>query len=133
MKIKYYLIGILLFTLGFTQEVNLYRVNHKEHHQECHHEDGNSRTWERAFPGVIPLFKKIYEETDSDHRREYYMQFMRELPCSDCEGERLNSRSRNVKVKSLTLGEFNKLSIQKASEIIQNLKLTGNEKENSYQ
>ena len=90
---------------------------------------GNSRTWERAFPGVIPLFKKIYEETDSDHRREYYMQFMRELPCSDCEGERLNSRSRNVKVKSLTLGEFNKLSIQKASEIIQNLKLTGNEKE----
>ncbi len=27
MKIKYYLIGILLFTLGFTQEVNLYRVN----------------------------------------------------------------------------------------------------------
>ena len=74
------------------------------------------------------MFKKICEETDSDHR-EYYMQFMRELPCSDCEGERLNSRSRNVKVKSLTLGEFNKLSIQKASEIIQNLKLTGNEKE----
>ena len=27
MKIKYYLIGILLFTLGFAQEVNLYRVN----------------------------------------------------------------------------------------------------------
>ncbi len=27
MKFKYYLVGILLFTLGFTQEVNLYRVN----------------------------------------------------------------------------------------------------------
>ena len=27
MKIKYYLIGILLLNLGFTQEVNLYRVN----------------------------------------------------------------------------------------------------------
>ena len=76
---------------------------------------GNKRTWEREFPGVIPLFKRIYEETNSDKRRDHYMQFMRELPCGDCEGERLNSRSRNVKVKSLTLGEFNKLSIQKAA------------------
>ena len=54
---------------------------------------------------------------------------MRELPCTDCDGERLNPRSRNVKVKSLTLGDFNKLSINKASKVIQNLKLTGNEKE----
>ena len=90
---------------------------------------GNTRSWEREFPGVIPLFKKIYEETNSDKRRDYYMQFMRELPCGECDGERLNERSRNVKVKSLTLGEFNKLSIKKAYEVIDNLKLTGNSKE----
>ena len=57
------------------------------------------------------------------------MQFMRELDCGDCDGERLNERSRNVKVKALTLGEFNKLSIKKAYEVIQNLKLTGNSRE----
>ena len=54
---------------------------------------------------------------------------MRELDCGECDGERLNERSRNVKVKALTLGEFNKLSIKKAYEVIQNLKLTGNSKE----
>ncbi len=90
---------------------------------------GNSRAWKREFPGVIPLFKKIYEETSSDKRRDHYMQFMRELPCGECEGERLNERSRNVKVKTLTLGEFNKLSIKKSYEVIDNLKLTGNSKE----
>ena len=57
------------------------------------------------------------------------MQFMRELDCGECDGERLNERSRNVKVKTLTLGEFNKLSIKKSYEVIDNLKLTGNSKE----
>ncbi|MBP56633.1 MAG: excinuclease ABC subunit A [Rhodobiaceae bacterium] len=90
---------------------------------------GNSRSWKREFPGVIPLFKKIYEETSSDKRRDHYMQFMRELDCGECDGERLNERSRNVKVKTLTLGEFNKLSIKKSYEVIDNLKLTGNSKE----
>ena len=90
---------------------------------------GNKRTWEREFPGVIPLFKRIYEETNSDKKRDHYMQFMRELPCGECEGERLNERSRKVKVKSLTLGEFNKLSIKKAYDVIKKLNLTGNSKD----
>jgi excinuclease ABC subunit A len=90
---------------------------------------GNSRSWNKEFPGVIPLFKKIYEETSSDKRRDYYMQFMRELDCGECDGERLNERSRNVKVNAITLGEFNKLSIKKAYEVINNLKLSGNSKE----
>tara|TARA_X000000368_G_scaffold390642_1_gene354020 strand:+ start:1 stop:1890 length:1890 start_codon:yes stop_codon:yes gene_type:complete len=90
---------------------------------------GNSRTWERAYPGIIPMFKRLYEETTSDHARDYYMQFMRELPCGGCDGERLNERSRMVQVKSLTLGEFNKLSIKKAHEVVNKLKLSGNSKE----
>ena len=57
------------------------------------------------------------------------MQFMRELPCGGCDGERLNERSRMVQVKSLTLGEFNKLSIKKAHEVVNKLKLSGNSKE----
>jgi excinuclease ABC subunit A len=54
---------------------------------------------------------------------------MRELDCKICEGERLNKRSRLVKVKGLTLGKLNSLSISNALEIIKNLKLTGSDKE----
>tara|TARA_B110000008_G_scaffold113976_1_gene116651 strand:- start:192 stop:2081 length:1890 start_codon:yes stop_codon:yes gene_type:complete len=90
---------------------------------------GNSRTWERPYPGIVPMFKRLYEETTSDHARDYYMQFMRELACGGCDGERLNERSRMVQVKSLTLGQFNKLSITKAYDVVDKLKLTGNSKE----
>ena len=75
------------------------------------------------------MFKRLYEETTSDHARDYYMQFMRELACGGCDGERLNERSRMVQVKSLTLGQFNKLSITKAYDVVDKLKLTGNSKE----
>tara|TARA_E500000331_G_scaffold355287_1_gene410392 strand:- start:1507 stop:3132 length:1626 start_codon:yes stop_codon:yes gene_type:complete len=54
---------------------------------------------------------------------------MRELDCKICQGERLNKRSRLVKVKGLTLGKLNSLSISNALEIIKNLKLTGSDKE----
>ena len=51
---------------------------------------GNSRVWHRPYRGIVPTFKKNYEETTSDHAREYYKQFMRELDCKICQGERLN-------------------------------------------
>jgi excinuclease ABC subunit A len=54
---------------------------------------------------------------------------MRELDCKICVGERLNKRSRLVKVKGLTLGKLNSLSISNALEIIKNLNLTGSDKE----
>ena len=90
---------------------------------------GNSRVWHRPYRGIVPTFKKNYEETTSDHAREYYKQFMRELNCKICNGERLNKRSRLVKVKGLTLGKLNSLSISNALDIIKNLKLTGSDKE----
>ena len=54
---------------------------------------------------------------------------MRELHCSICDGERLNPRSRLVKVKSYTLGELNNLSISESVKVFKSLKLTGNDKE----
>jgi excinuclease ABC subunit A len=54
---------------------------------------------------------------------------MRELHCSVCDGERLNPRSRLVKVKSYTLGELNNLSISESVKVFKSLKLTGNDKE----
>ena len=90
---------------------------------------GNSRIWHKPYKGIIPIFKKNYEETNSEAARDYYKQFMRELHCSVCDGERLNPRSRLVKVKSYTLGELNNLSISESVKVFKSLKLTGNDKE----
>ena len=90
---------------------------------------GNSRIWHKPYRGIIPIFKKNYEETNSEAARDYYKQFMRELHCFVCEGERLNPRSRLVKVKNFTLGEINNLSISESVKVFKSLKLTGNNKE----
>ena len=90
---------------------------------------GNSRVWHKPYRGIIPTFKKNYEETNSEAARDYYKQFMRELHCSICDGERLNPRSRLVKVKNYTLGQLNNLSISESVKVFKTLKLTGNDKE----
>jgi len=90
---------------------------------------GNSRKWFRPYSGIIPMFKRLYEETKSDSAREYYQQFMRELPCRGCDGERFNERSRRVKIENITLGDFNNLSIIDALSCIKNFKLSGSDLE----
>ena len=90
---------------------------------------GNSRKWYRPYSGIIPMFKRLYEETKSDSAREYYQQFMRELPCRGCDGERFNERSRKVKIEKITLGDFNNLSIIDALLCIKNFKLSGSDLE----
>ncbi len=113
----------------YQKDIFLYGTGDKEIIIRYVNRFGNSRVWRKPFRGIIPIFKKNYEETSSDSAREYYKQFMRELPCSECYGERLNKRSRLVKVQNLTLGKFNSLSISDAANKISQLKLSGSEKE----
>ena len=89
---------------------------------------GRSREWEKPYKGIVPYFKKMYTETTSDLAKKYYLQFMREKPCSDCEGARLNIRSRNVKVGRYFMHDFNNLTIDDALQKINKLNLVGNSK-----
>ena len=90
---------------------------------------GNSRVWHKPYKGIVNTFKKNYEETSSDAAREYYKQFMREFECKNCNGERLNERSRLVKVGKITLGQLNSLSILDCLEKVSKFNLKGNELE----
>ncbi|MEC7820005.1 MAG: excinuclease ABC subunit UvrA [Actinomycetota bacterium] len=88
---------------------------------------GRDREWEKPFKGIVPYFKKMYTETTSDLAKKYYLQFMREKPCIECEGARLNTRARNVKVGKYFMHDFNSLPIDDALKAIYKLKLKGNE------
>ena len=88
---------------------------------------GRDREWEKPFKGIVPYFKKMYTETTSDLAKKYYLQFMREKPCNECEGARLNIRARNVKVGKYFMHDFNSLPIDDALKAINKLNLKGNE------
>ena len=50
---------------------------------------GRERSYYAAFEGVIPFLERRLDATDSDHAREKYEGYMRDVPCPVCRGARL--------------------------------------------
>jgi len=75
---------------------------------------GYTRRSRRPLYGIVYNVKKQYQETASEEAREWYLQFMRELPCESCGGARLNPAGRSVTVGSTTLPGLSAMSIGEA-------------------
>ncbi len=87
--------------------------------------NGQLRTDERVFEGVIPNLERRYRETDSAAVREELGRYQAEQPCPDCHGTRLNSAARNVFVSDRTLPEVTHMSVANAQAFFDDLRLPG--------
>jgi len=86
-----------------------------------------------GYEGIIPNLERRFKETDSELSREEISEFMSKQPCPICEGARLKKESLAVTIQNMSIGDVTKLSIKKAEEIFQNLKLTKKETIIAYQ
>jgi excinuclease ABC subunit A len=77
-----------------------------------------------TFEGVIPNLERRYRETDSDYVRKKIEGFMRILRCPACQGKRLKAEILAVRVNELSIIDITELSIKKAIDLFQNLKLS---------
>lgn len=59
---------------------------------------GRKRRWDTTYEGAIPFLNRRHEGAESDGAREYYQEYMAEVPCDDCGGARLNVVSRAVTI-----------------------------------
>src|SRR5690606_19519846 len=50
---------------------------------------GREVKYTSGFEGVIPFIERQYAEAESDSRRERWAEFLREVPCHACNGQRL--------------------------------------------
>ena len=73
--------------------------------------------------GINTLIERRYEETSSKWSKEWYASFMAEHTCPTCHGARLNEMVLSVQVGGLNIIEFTNLSIEKALDFVENLKL----------
>lgn len=92
----------------------LYGSGGKKIHFNHRTAKGYSRSSKRELYGIIHNIKRHYMEASSDELREWYAQFMRELPCESCHGARLNPAARAVTVAGTTLPQVSALSIGEA-------------------
>jgi excinuclease ABC subunit A len=85
---------------------------------------GRRRRYSTTYEGILPFLRRRHENAESDAAREYYQEFMREVPCDTCNGARLNPVSLAVTIGDLNIAELSALSLRKASEFIEQLHLT---------
>jgi excinuclease ABC subunit A len=88
---------------------------------------GKNVTYVHKFSGVFNYIKHYYDTTSSNHIREWAESFMNSLTCSTCNGGRLKKESMAVKFYNLNIAEATSLSILKALEFFNKIKLKGRE------
>ncbi|MGB3414292.1 MAG: excinuclease ABC subunit UvrA [Microbacteriaceae bacterium] len=85
---------------------------------------GRELSYNTGFEGVLPYLERKYQETDSESQRERYGQYLREIPCPVCNGQRLKPEVLAVKINRLSISELTNLSLDDASAFLNSLELT---------
>ncbi|MCL2830623.1 MAG: excinuclease ABC subunit UvrA [Betaproteobacteria bacterium] len=88
-------------------------------------ERGRLVTREHSFEGIVHNLERRYRETDSVAVREELARYISNAPCPVCEGTRLRTEARNVRVGDKALPEISRLPLLQARDYFSTLKLSG--------
>ncbi len=102
----------------------LYGTGSRAIHLRYRNRFNRTRSYDTHFEGIVGWLERRHQEGESDHVREQIEQYMREVPCGACGGARLKPESLAVTVDGRNLHELCSLSIAKALEAIDSLKLS---------
>ena len=88
-------------------------------------ERGRTVVREHDFEGVVPSLARRYRETDSIVVREELAKYLNSKPCPACDGTRLRTEARNVKIADKAIFEVSALPLKRGLAFFQGLKLPG--------
>ncbi|EMQ97062.1 excinuclease ABC subunit UvrA [Paeniglutamicibacter gangotriensis] len=88
---------------------------------------GRERKYSTGFEGVVQYIHRKHLETESDHARDRYEEYMRQIPCPECGGARLNSASLSVLINGKSIAAVSAMPMRECSAFLENLVLTGRE------
>ncbi|GAA1495916.1 excinuclease ABC subunit UvrA [Paeniglutamicibacter kerguelensis] len=88
---------------------------------------GRERKYSTGFEGVVQYIHRKHMETESEHARDRYEEYMRQIPCPECNGARLNSASLSVLINDKSIAAVSAMPMRECSEFLENLVLTGRE------
>jgi len=81
-----------------------------------------------SWEGIIPTMMRRYRQTRSEGQKKYYGKFMSSKPCPACNGQRLKSAARHVRIADRAIVELTAATITEAQQFLGHLALTGNRK-----
>src|SRR5258708_17534457 len=86
--------------------------------------NGDKRTYNATWDGVIPTVQRRFEQTTSEYMREKYKNLMTEQPCQTCHGNRLRPEAQAVTVGDLPIHEVSRLTVLKLRDWVLGLRGT---------
>lgn len=87
-----------------------------------------SGTYVSSFEGVLPTLKRRMHETTSESMRRYYLQFISDKPCAECNGTKLRPEATSVLIDGKNIHELSAKTITGLKEFFDSLQLAGNKK-----
>ena len=78
---------------------------------------------EDTFEGIVPSLERRHRETDSMAVREELSKYISTKVCPECEGTRLRTEARNVRVGERTIHELSAMSLKESFRWFNNVKL----------
>ena len=88
---------------------------------------GRTRSYWTTYEGVVPVVERRHVETDSESQRERLEEFMREVPCRACGGDRLRPETLAVTVGDLNISQLTSLSIRETLTFTREVRLSERE------
>lgn len=85
---------------------------------------GAQRTVDHVFEGIFNNVERRYNDTSSDFTRDVMRQYMFELECPTCHGQRLNDSALSVRVGEKNIAEVSELSIGDALDYFAEMTFT---------
>ncbi|WP_394279074.1 excinuclease ABC subunit UvrA [Microbacterium sp.] len=88
---------------------------------------GREMRYASGFEGVIPYIERQFSQAESDTQRQRWSEFLREVPCPVCDGDRLKPEVLSVLVHGHSIAEASRLSLGEAQRYFAELELTPRE------
>ena len=88
---------------------------------------GRNRVYSAHFEGVVPYLRRRHQDSESDSAREQIEGYMRQVPCPECGGARLNPLSLAVSIDGHSVHDVCELPIGEAAKVLAGLELTDRE------
>jgi excinuclease ABC subunit A len=105
----------------------LYGVNTQSVPVKYRNRYGRVRTYETTYNGIVEWLERKRNEADGDWSREQAEQYMREVECTTCKGQRLKPEVLAVRVHDRNIAAVNAFTIDEAIDYFTTLKLTKRE------
>ena len=86
------------------------------------HTSGYERTYPTSFEGVIPNLQRRYQQTASDYIRHKINEYMREIPCRTCKGQRLRPEAIAVTINDETIHDITHMAIDELKDWVDSLR-----------